>query len=82
MSVTDRCCFIDRRIPVLYTKALFQTSDGDEARQDGCQRAALGRREEEKRQRLDRYIDIGDGTVDDTEQDINDREVLGTSKGT
>ena len=27
-------------------------------------------------------IDIGDGTVDDTKQDINDREVLGTSKGT
>ena len=41
--------------------ALFQTSDGDEARQDGCRRAALGRREEEKRQRLDRdniYISL------------------------
>ena len=50
--------------------------------QDGCRRAALGRREEEERQRLDRDIDNGDGTVDDSQQDINDRKVLGTSWGT
>ena len=51
-------------------------------RQDGCRRAALGRREEEERRRLDRDIDNGDGTVGDLQQDINDREVLGTSWGT
>ena len=67
--------------PVFYTTALFQTSDGDETRQDGCRQAALGRRKEEKRQRLDRDIDIGDGTVNGPKQDINDREVLGTSRG-
>ena len=67
--------------PVFYTTAPFQTSDGDEARQVGCRQAALGRHEEAKRQRLDRDIDIGDGTINEPKQDINDREVLGTSKG-
>ena len=50
-------------------------------RHDGCRRAALGRHEDKDRQRLDRDIDIGDGTVDGPQQDINDREVLGTSRG-
>ena len=49
--------------------------------QDGYRRADQGRLEDKERQRLDCDIDIGDGTVDDTQQDINDREVLGTSKG-
>ena len=49
--------------------------------QDGCRRAAQGRRKDKERQRLDRDIDIRDGTVDGPQQDINDREVLGTSRG-
>ena len=49
--------------------------------QDGYRRADQGRLEDKDRQRLDCDIDIGDGTVDETQQDINDREVLGTSKG-
>ena len=49
--------------------------------QDGYRRADRGRLEDKDRQRLDCDIDIGDGTVDETQQDINDREVLGTSKG-
>ena len=50
--------------------------------QDGCRRAAPGRREDKERQRLGRDIDNGDGTVDGRQQDINDRKVLGTSWGT
>ena len=49
--------------------------------QDGCRRADQGRLEDKDQQGLDCDIDIGDGTVDDTQQDINDREVLGTSRG-
>ena len=63
---------------VFYTMALFQTSDGDEARQDSCRRAALGCHKEEKRKSLDCDIDIGDGTVNGPQQDINDREVFET----
>ena len=51
-------------------------------RQDGCRQAAPGCREDKERQRLERDIDIGDGTVEGRQQDINDREVLGTSWGT
>ena len=50
-------------------------------RQDGCRRDDQGRREDKEWQRLDRDIDIGDGNVDGNKQDINDHEVLGTSKG-
>ena len=50
--------------------------------QDGCRRAAQGRHEDKERQRLDLDIDIRDGTVDRPQQDINDQEVLGTSRGT
>ena len=50
-------------------------------RQDGCRRDDQGRCKDKERQRLDRDIDIGDGNVDGTKQDINNHEVLGTSKG-
>jgi hypothetical protein len=49
--------------------------------QDGYRRADRGRLEDKDRQRLDCDIDIGDGTVNETQQDINDCEALGTSKG-
>ena len=49
---------------------------------DGCRQAAPGRCEDEERQRLERDTDFKDGTVDGCQQDINDREVLGTSWGT
>ena len=44
----------------------------------GDEEASLDR----KQKRLDRDISNGDGTVDDRLQDINDRKVLGTTRGT
>ena len=67
---------------VFYTTELFEIRTEFRQTQDGCGQADRDHREDKEKQRLDRDIDIGDGTVDDTEQDINDREVLGTSKGT
>ena len=49
--------------------------------QDGYGQADQDRLEDKDRQRLDCDIDIGDGTVNETQQDINDCEALGMSKG-